>query len=700
MDLEDAPAAAEHQADNGGPAPAVGQPPPAPTSRPSPFTGPTAQLLDKLRDQVSQYLLTNEAYVGAGISAGRYKPDTDAVHMFTSLDMLVQGLFNLGFELNADCTWRRLGIPCMEGCRPELQLIAARAKLADDLLALTADTPWGRDPAKASVVAKHRTDVAMAASGCEDSLQEVLRDRKAAGLDRRGWNTWLEAEQELTDWLHGFMPPGTIQMTQLSNISNQALDPRISPPIASRLVLDKLLGPAAGALEAFNSLQSPGLVCWSPDSKEDVARLVQNYRRYLATGALGGSFRLGVLLRFEPVASATSASLLLDLWSHPLLEHKIQDIVTNTTVLRQPSRVVVTRATGPATTLQTLVLVQLGVPDAQAVPTAISWRSQMEAGENQSFVLVDVERSAAATTRRSLEQAALPLISAWDGPLPSPGSNSQHQRVLFRGYVQDMSTATERLLVQQVRDIGLPTSALVGSSALWEDGGAFVADLTTPAVVTLMHRDVDSGLFLSPTTLLFQPAGDLQSWQRLVSELAEQDAARCVTMVRWRRSRNAGRPWVRPQMLQEDLRNRTAAAKSMATGRGGSDTAAARTVLLSLSGGTLGSDPAAVRTATLRKIEEHLGRQLVLAAGGTALKEGLWSATSPSGPDWDGRMRIHLSTEDEVRKLHSDLHGLPVWTGVSWCHLAITNAQLDSWNAPRLQQGGGAVRRGGRPARQ
>jgi hypothetical protein len=54
------------------------------------------------------------------------------------------------------------------------------------------------------------------------------------------------------------------------------------------------------------------------------------------------------------------------------LDSKYDEVVTFIEVLQQPSRVVVSRATGPAMSLHAIVLVKLGVPVTPAVPTVVS----------------------------------------------------------------------------------------------------------------------------------------------------------------------------------------------------------------------------------------------------------------------------------------------------------------------------------------
>ena len=48
---------------------------------------------------------------------------------------------------------------------------------------------------------------------------------------------------------------------------------------------------------------------------------------------------------------------------------------------------------------------------------------------------------------------------------------------------------------------------------------------------------------------------------------------------------------------------------------------------------------------------------------------------------WSGQVRIRLIEARERTALHRALHGLPLFTGVSWCQLTVSNPMLPAWSA-------------------
>ena len=61
----------------------------------------------------------------------------------------------------------------------------------------------------------------------------------------------------------------------------------------------------------------------------------------------------------------------------------------------------------------------------------------------------------------------------------------------------------------------------------------------------------------------------------MLNNLAATTPETCITAVKWRKSRNSGRPWLRPEMLQQELQNKDLLAKRCEQGLPGvSDEAA------------------------------------------------------------------------------------------------------------------------------
>ena len=239
-----------------------------------------------------------------------------------------------------------------------------------------------------------------------------------------------------------------------------------------------------------------------------------------------------------------------------------------------------------------------------------------------------------------------------------------------------------RMTIRRLRRSALPPSTVVGSSLLVADSAAMLVEGTDFQGLLKMYDQMEEMLPIDQRTALMYPTGDKQTWEDALTALADSDPAHCTTMVRWRRSQNGGRPWARPQKLQQDLIAATQRAKSSAAAGTAASRDAARSALISLSGPSLGADPAAVREAILRQVVVTLGRPLHPSSPGCALQADQWAGSVDDSGIWDGKIRIKVKTEAEIKSIHAALGGLPIWQGSEWTMLQVTNFTL-----PALAQG-------------
>ena len=186
---------------------------------------------------------------------------------------------------------------------------------------------------------------------------------------------------------------------------------------------------------------------------------------------------------------------------------------------------------------------------------------------------------------------------------------------------------------------------------------------------------------LTPNQVLLLPQFDTTFWTQLANHLAQRDAAACILGIKWRRS-NGGRIWVRPQLLQEEVRNRAVTAKNVAQGRPALDELATRSGLISVTGLSLGGAPDELMKATVKRISDILGQPLTQGQDGSALRNNEWAAIcKPATTAWAGQLRIVLDSQDNLKKVHDQLHGMPLWTGSSWSQVTVSNPLLPVFKA-------------------
>lgn len=500
-------------------------------------------------------------------------------------------------------------------------------------------------------------------------------------------------------WLLGVLPNKVRLLTRLSNAQEKiSNDPRLRSPATARDLCDKLPSNAATASQTMEGATEEAWVTWAPKSADNVARLIQGYRQYLKNAADPAKFSLHVLIAMEPLTGLADPNLLLDLWRRPLLDNRYGDSISSIKMLNQPTQVVATQRTGPSLARKSIVSVALGISEGLPEPTLVEWRSCFTIDGTACFIQVDVPRRETSRTRRELNMAGLPVNVEWEGPMPSQGSNGELDRVLFRGFLKPTSSMTLDLFIIRIRDKLSTKEAVIASSATLGSNTALLAELTNTSAIRHLSERLQSGVLISAKTLLMEPMHDVAFWSQLVDTLARAGAGNCVKSISWRRS-NGGRPWVRPQLLVEDLRNKPILAKNRSAGEPGPDHDAVHTLLINIAGETLGGAAEDVQKATVSKLAEILDKNLRRGEAQKALKEYEWMPVIKAGAEtWADQVRLRVGHIEEATQLHSQLHGTPVLTGVSWCRFTINNLLLPVWTLS-AQPGGDAGRALGRPAR-
>ena len=84
--------------------------------------------------------------------------------------------------------------------------------------------------------------------------------------------------------------------------------------------------------------------------------------------------------------------------------------------------------------------------------------------------------------------------------------------------------------------------------------GALVTDLhTSESILQVLHL-ADGALMLVPTRALVITSATQAAWEVRLTELQQRDPSACIQRLRWRQSVRGGRTWVKPAILDRDLR--------------------------------------------------------------------------------------------------------------------------------------------------
>jgi hypothetical protein len=406
---------------------------------------------------------------------------------------------------------------------------------------------------------------------------------------------WQEPSPELLDYMHSRARTSGLGWKialHLSNLQGIDLDqfPQVLPIQATRLTLENLTRSPCTGVEVLRSLSGSGLVTLAPNDNDALQRLATAYLQFATTTHT--ETHLVLLIPHDHFPGCTSTVSIQDLWWHPLLGDKWKRIVRQIEFLKQPACCVFSGASGPTYHTKSFALVTLAT-FMQPVPTAMTeWRDTVYSATSGPIIIVDCNASQSLNTRRALEDARLPGLLCWEGPLRSLGSQGQDRRVIYKGYFPASSSSLldMKLRVNMLTRRNDLRGVLVGLQSTFSDPSSFLADLTHANVASAIMHLAEEVVFVSPRLALLHTAQEKSHWENALTELFEKDAIQSVERIRWRPSRHGGRTWVQPIALENQIR----AAKTKAAGRRHCHASRPDPSLSSLIvlRGSLGADPA------------------------------------------------------------------------------------------------------------
>ena len=295
---------------------------------------------------------------------------------------------------------------------------------------------------------------------------------------------------------------------------------------------------------------------------------------------------------------------------------------------------------------KSLLIATLQATVAPSPPFVFNWKSSLLTIEDQGFLIVDCSSEHLVKTNRALKQAKLPGIIVWEGPLQSPGSNLASKRVVFRGYVSPSSATALglQLLMTSLREISHLSCCLLGSSALFTEPSALIADMGNARVLEDFCHMMESAVLLSPTRALLIPKGEKSRWEVGLTEAQKRLPADCITKICWRASRQHGRTWAKPLAL--DITVRSARLRAGARNGPPSSADALRSSALLILRGPVGADPDGLLQALMAALASKV--EFTLARGDPArvLQPNQWLEVRDGGETWTGSVRMQLVSEE------------------------------------------------------
>ncbi len=480
---------------------------------------------------------------------------------------VLASLKGLAYYLDSADPWFRLGILPHVGQKPSEFLIEQRFTVASTFLSASLSSAWTEaDKLKASEAA---TCLEEARCACIELLPVVLRDR--ARDPRFTCPRWAELGEEALMAISLAAPAqDELVATQLSDVlgtKHRRSDDRFLLPDDARDLTSRL---ALDPIRALASVRSSGLLCWAPADSAALGRLLAGYMQHAAEELHPRTLRLIVLL--DTLPGCTSATSIMDLWAHPLLQDKWRPIVRKVEFTSQALQVVQSGKVAPTTSTRTMMVATVSASLQFCPPGVLSISEPLFQADRGHGIRVDCLVSDLMVVRRSLAVALCTRPVRWTDPARSPGSTTTAPRVYITGYLppHEVTTMDLHMMFANLRNHHLPSTALVASEAIYANNAAMVLEVSDPAAMLAVVPLCDEMAFVSAKALTITSLAAVAVWEDKLEQLYADDPACFITRLRWRKSRNGGRTIAQPEatMRQMQASQRVATtcpARAMAT---------------------------------------------------------------------------------------------------------------------------------------
>ena len=207
---------------------------------------------------------------------------------------------------------------------------------------------------------------------------------------------------------------------------------------------------------------------------------------------------------------------------------------------------------------------------------------------------------------------------------------------------QEVSVLGVHLLIKHLKQQDHFRRANIGAAELINEKGAMILEVTSIEVTMQLKDLISEAIVISQTELLILTAASQTEWQTKLTRLWQEDPGMCAVQLRWRRCSQNGRPWAKPQMLDNIVR---AAARGARPGDGGADERIGQITVQ----GPLGAHPEQVLTKQVEAIEQRATQ------AGRPLQDYQWNLQLAEDGRPTGRIKLRLPSLAELERVRHQI---------------------------------------------
>ena len=450
-----------------------------------------AEVAKKFYDEVFQDVVEEEIAISlgqGGVAGSRVLPWSS----LTSFDAAYQTALGLGYG-SGNTAWEQCGIN-VDGEVPTAADVERRRDVLRSVFSAGQAHGWPEGE-----LARGRTflnDIEKALDRCHAELPDLARKLRKKKAGKSLVPTWQEPSALIFEFGLGLRSNSVIAL-HLSNLQNQpigqlcvasAIDvgpPQVLAIPAARELYTRLSQAQAKIEEALIAFKDNCILMWAPDNRDQIPRILSALQKlYTDKGAF---IQIQFLVPFAPLPGCHSPELILDLWSHPLLQPKYSNHVSEICFIREASRCVFTRGNTPIHTIKNIVAVTVQASTTATVSRELAMRSLLlgEASKGED-ILIDVPAKNAYEIWHQLN--ARPLSAETDLRIErklhkrSRANTATDPRSTLVGHTSKAALVEVRGLIRQIRKDFGQEGIIIGHASMFGDNTTVIVEGTLPQI--------------------------------------------------------------------------------------------------------------------------------------------------------------------------------------------------------------------------
>jgi hypothetical protein len=431
--------------------------------------------------------------------------------------------------------------------------------------------------------------------------------------------------------------------------------PKVLPVGETRELYTRLSQAQCKVEEALRVFRDRCILIWAPDANDQTAKIISALQHLLSSEGI--KVRVQFLIPYVPLPGCHTPELILDLWSHPLLQQKFKNCVSGMSFISEASRCVFTRDNNPVHVNRNVAAITVQADAPPNNPSVLSMRSLLLDVPSPGETLIIDGPAESILTIWHMVNAGLvgdeaQYVTGWKLHRRSQACSAAHPRSEIVGQTNTRSLLIIVAIVGAIKTIlNNRRDCLIGHSMMFANNANIVLDGTMLQILALQDH-MRECVAISPTKVLFLSKSSAEDFSTAIT--GEESLRTVVT--RYRKSGPlSGAPFAKPKALASHVAAQR--CNSWIAKQPFERAALLRQQVilevLNLDGSYYSEIPAAL----MYRVQQAIGvEQVEVTDQFCELAAQQWRSVLRDDK-WSGKIKMQCNSQEQVKHVYDKVHG-------------------------------------------